>query len=210
MKTLSFIILFLFLGTLTGNAQSRYAVEFIGGMKYNGLGSVSTDGSLNGITGGLGASVYLGKSAELVGTTLFTYYPPSNFRESGYRLMSNDAASMDHGQYSCEVSAGLRLHGQGSQLLHPYFVVQGGMLLLRSTIYQGAWVTSTPSATQFLNIHGTEDFQMLGAINVGVGLQACITESILLNFEAKYQMLVGSNSSVSTFVPVFVSVQLPV
>jgi hypothetical protein len=209
MKTLSFIILFLFLGTLTSNAQSRYAVEFIGGMKYNGLGSVSTDGSLNGITAGLGASVYLSKSAELVGTTLFTYYSPSNIRDSDYRPMYYYDTPNDNGQYSGEISAGLRFHGRGSQFIHPYLVFQGGMLLLRSTVFRYASVMPDVSSSQFLRIHGTEDIQMFGAINVGFGVQTRLSESVLLNLEAKYQILVLSNSSVSTFIPVAISVQLP-
>jgi len=203
------MVLFLFFGTLASNAQSKYAVEFIGGMKFSGLGSL-TVGRLNGFTAGLGVSRYLGTSAELIGTTLFTYYSPSNIRDGGYRSMYNYDAPGAEGQYSGEISAGLRFHGKGSQFIHPYLVFQGGMLLLRSTVFRYASVMPDVSSSQFLHIHGTEDIQMFGAINVGFGVQTRLTESVLLNLEAKYQILVLSNSSVSTFLPVAISVQLPV
>jgi hypothetical protein len=210
LKKLSSIVLFLFFGTLASNSQSRYAVEFIGGMKYSGMGPSLTVERLNGFTAGLGVSMYLGTSAELIGTTLFTYYPPSNIRDGGYRPMYYYDALGAEGQYGGEISAGLRFHGKGSQFVHPYLVFQGGMLLLRSTVFRYASVMPDVSSPEFLNIQGTEDIQMFGTINVGFGVQTRLMESVLLNLEAKYQILVGSNSSLSTNIPVVMSVQLPV
>ena len=197
------------IGSRTVEAQSKYAVEFFGGMKYNGLGQLRSTDALNGVTAGLGASVYFGKSTELIGTTLFTYFPPSKPVVSGHTIIPSDAGQVENGQYSSEVLAGLRFHGQGGEFIHPYLVIQGGLMFLRTTIYQDAWIMLDNSTTQVMNIRGTEDIQMLGTINVGVGLQTLVTKSILLNFEVKYQILIGSNESVESFVPVVVSIQLP-
>jgi hypothetical protein len=54
-----------------------------------------------------------------------------------------------------------------------------------------------------------EDIQMFETVTVGIGLQSRLTESVLLNLEAKYQLLFGSIATVRTFIPVAVSVQLP-
>ena len=196
-------------GTVKGSAQSKYAVEFVGGTKLGGIGAATADGMLNGITAGLGVSMYVGKSAELIGTTLFTRYPPSKLR-TVYNLPTlYGSTSNEEGQYSAEINAGLRLHGRGSQIFHPYLVLQGGILFLRSIVYEGARITASPSAAQFLNIHGMEDIQMFETVTVGIGLQSRLTESVLLNLEAKYQLLFGSIATVRTFIPVAVSVQLP-
>ncbi len=208
MKAKSYIVLLAFFCALEAPAQSRYAVEFIGGIKCGGLGPEGS-GLWDGFTAGIGASKYFGSTVELTGIVLFTHYSQSNLVNVYHLSTYYGEAPKQDGQYSGEIVAGLRFHGQGSRYIHPYLVLQGGILLLRSSLYQGGMFASTLSTNQFLNIHGTDDIQMLEIVNVGFGVQIRPTQSVHLNFEAKYQILLGPESSVESLIPVVVSVQLP-
>jgi hypothetical protein len=213
-KTRSLIAYCLFFVTLATFGQTKHSVEFIGGMNYQGPGMSPTGEISNGITGGVGVSLFVNPWTEVVGTSLFTYFPPletTNRFVPSPQFVPFPPYYPDEKQYSGDVTVGLRLHGQGSAFLHPFIAVDGGMRILRSVLsYDSYALAQNLSAKQFLNIHGTEDIHMLGLINVGGGLQIRPAESVWLNVEAKYQILIGSNSSVNTFIPVVVSVQLPV
>ena len=214
MKTRSLVAYCLFFVTLATFGQTKYSVEFVGGVNYQGLGTTRTPGMSNGITGGVGVSLFVNPWTEIVGTSLFTYFPPPENASRSIvtsQFVPSPSYYPEEKQYSSDVTMGLRVHGQGSAFLHPFLTLDGGMRILRSVIrYDSYLLTQTPSAEQFLNIHGTEDIHMLGLINVGGGLQIRPTESVWLNVEAKLQILIGANSSVNTFIPVVVSVQLPV
>ncbi len=211
MKT-RIIISLLFFVSISVSSQTKYAVEFFGGMNYAGFGMMQVNGSTNGITGGIGASILISRDLEILGTTLFTYFPSSTAIVSGNPrpYFVGAASGADQSSYSCEVSLGPRFHGQGSSLVHPFLLLQGGLHLMRTPVPDG-WSGPRPmEAMQFFNIHGTEDMQMSGVVHAGAGVQITPSESIRLNLEVGYKLLIGGNSSANSLIPVVVSVQLPV
>ncbi len=211
MKTGFLFIALLFFVTTSGSAQTTYAVEFVGGIHYPGLGSASGPDAVNGISGGVGVSIVRNERLEFVGTTLFTYYPAPSVQPVYWYFIPN-YAHPDQSRYSGDVTIGLRLHGHGSEIIHPFLVIDGGMRLLRADIASGPYVVPMPklaSRTQFLNIHGTEDMHLLGLVSLGVGVQIRPSKSLWLNLTARHQVVLGSDLTETTFIPVLLSVQLP-
>ena len=202
----------LFFVTIGASSQTKYAVEFVGGLNYGGPGGKPISNYSDGISGGVGVDMMSGGDVELVGTTLFTYFPLNDrTRRSSpipYDIVLPFAA--EDKAYSFEVLFGPRFHGHGSSLIHPFLIAQGGMHLLSGVVPEGTIALHQTTATQFLNIHGTEDVQLRGLLNIGVGLQIAPMPSIRINLQASYKFLIGGESGVETFIPVMVSVQMPV
>jgi hypothetical protein len=212
-KLFAFVTCSLFFVRLSATGQSSQAVEFVGGVSLPGAPAGPPSEALNGITGGVGVSLFLNERMELVGSTLFTYFPPPTNTRRSLTVVSFAPFpwySWDQNKYSVDVSIGLRMHGRGSDVLHPFVVIAGGMRILRSEVTESAWVDQTGTTTQFLNIHGTEDIHLFGMMNAGGGVQIRPATSVWINIQATYQILIGSNNSVNTFVPVAVSLQVPV
>ncbi len=219
MKTRSIVVCVLFFVSLTASAQTKYGVEFVGGMNYGGLNTDRTVRSPSAFTGGIGVVMNVDRQVEIVGSTLFTYFPPSKQQWSPPLLAPEfipDPYAVyppDRNAYSCEILVGPRFNGHGSSFVHPFLVVQGGMQLLRMVEqagYYGLPVPQDRAVTQFLNMHGTEDVQLRGVINVGGGVRFIPSQSIRLMLQASYKLMIGRESSIDTFIPVTLSVLLPV
>jgi hypothetical protein len=217
MKTRNFIVCVSFFVSVAALTQTKYGVEFVGGMNYGGIATNNANSATSGITGGFGVSMILGRDLEIVGNTLFTYFPPPEIGGRPLLMTSHGFIPYpypiypeDRNAYSCEIVVGPRIHGHGSSFVHPFFAVQGGMQLLRSAITQEYYLFTTRTGSQFLNIHGTEDIHLYGVVNIGAGLQFMPIQSVLLNLQASYKILIGAEASRNTVIPVTLAVQLPV
>jgi len=206
----------LFFVSITASAQTKYGVEFVGGLNYGGLGIDKTVHAPYAITGGVGVVMNVDREMEIVGSTLFTYIPPGEIPPPPLTTYIPDPFSVyppDRNVYSFEILAGPRFNGHGSSFVHPFLVLQGGMQLLRMveyTDYYGMPVPQGQSVSQFLNMHGTEDIQLRGVVNVGVGVQFIPSQSLRINLQGSYKFLIGRESSVDSYIPVTLSVLLPV
>ncbi len=218
MKTRNLLTLVSFFVTISASAQTNYGVEFIGGMNWGLLSLDNTRYSPYAVTGGVGVIINAGREVEIVGNTLFTYFPPSKntslpIYTGSFVPYPNYPA--DRKAYSFELMLGPRFNGRGSSAIHPFLLVQGGMQLLRIVersdyvIYDVTGVQD-PSAPQFLNVRGTEDMQLRGLINVGGGIQFVPSQSLRVNLQVSYRLMIGKESSVDSYVPVTLSVLLPV
>ena len=216
MKAITIICCFLFFGSIAAQAQTKYAVDFIGGMNYPDPGRNVASSSSVAITGGVGVSAFVDPKLEIVGSTVFTRFGPmasSAGLAPALDFIPGLDDKSDNNQYSADMMLGLRLHGQGPELIHPFLALDGGMRILRSAgvaMYEGPILDQVQATTQFLNLHGTEDIYLLGLINFGGGIQLRATNAVWLNVEAKYQILIGKSPFTNTWFPIFVSFQLPV
>ncbi len=221
MKTRNSVVVVLFFVSISALAQTKYGVEFVGGMNCGLLNLDQTKHSPYAYTGGVGVVVHATREVEFVGSTLFTYFPPSArtslpvYRES-FIPYPFPIYPADRKAYSFELIFGPRFNGHGSAAIHPFLVLQGGMQILR--IVEGAEYFAMPAlddrqasaTTQFLNLPGTEDIQLRGLINIGGGVQLIPSQSLRLNLQVSYRLMIGRESSVDSFVPVTLSVLLPV
>ncbi len=210
MKTRIRFVVVLFFVSLTASSQTKYAVEFVGGWLYNGVGVTPSDRFSSGISGGLGVSLFLSPSAELVGNTIFTYYPPIASRSVLVPFVYGVPYSADQSAYSCEIVLGPRFHGHGSSTVHPFLEIQGGIHVMRMVVESGVVPLRTTSGTEFLNIPGTDDVLLRGVLNLGGGVQFAPSPSLLINLQASLKLLMEKESGVNSYIPVMLSVQLPV
>ncbi|HEY6952711.1 MAG TPA: hypothetical protein VI758_09910 [Bacteroidota bacterium] len=197
--------------TLNARSQTQNAIEFLGGVNWADVGSNPAPENFSAVGGGIGVSMFLSPRFEFRGTAVFDYYMPSGHE---YRSLLNSQmipALQDYSQkqYSADITVGVRMHGQGSEFIHPYLVVDGGMRILSSGGVNTAF--AHPGANQqILNLEGTENLYWLGLLNFGVGIQLRPSEALWINFDAKYQFLIGRNPAASSFVPMTLGVQIPV
>jgi len=209
MKQCSLIVFCVVFASATANAQSKYALELMGGETLDIDNLLGSSGI--GSSAGIGAAVHLGPEVDLTANALFSQYPDRSSWGDGVASQTTVVSSGSKYSYTCAISIGPRIHAHALRWLSPYTLLQVGVCFLRTGMTSIARTYSAvPLAVgEFFTVHTTERSGTYLIGSLGIGLKVIPTDLFSINLEAKVQTLMGKRSSAGALVPLLTSVELP-